>query len=165
MALMPIERWNEAVFRFMFSRTVTKAAREQMLKVDQFFECDRVDLVLHKNSERAFIEFKFYIHSPKHDALSGESCGWKGFPSEKNLSEFMNCIQTLRARSVPPNTLKLVALFYADPVNNTGRRYEDDYGDRSCIDNELKIRRLVAIGPFSPNGRDNCHARLYEISS
>lgn len=164
LAQMPTDRWNESVFRFMFSRAVTQAATERGVDVHQFFECERVDIVLRKNGDRAFIEFKFYIHSPKYDVLSGANLGRKGYPSNKNVSEFTNCVQTLRALPVPPDVLKMVALFYADPVKATGRRYEDDYGDRG-IENRLLIRRLIAIGPFIANGVENCNARLYEVAS
>lgn len=165
MALMPIARWNESVFRFMYSRAVTQTASDRVLDVRQFFECERVDLVLHHQSERAFVEFKFCIHSPKYKASLGESCGWKGYPSDKNLSEFTKCVRNLRERSVSPDALKLVALFYADPINTKAKKYEDYYGDRRRIGRELRIRELASIGPFSPNGLENCKARLYEIGT
>ena len=56
--LMPLARWNEFVFRFIYSRAIAKREPD----VTQFVECSRIDLVLHRKSERAFVEFKFYTH-------------------------------------------------------------------------------------------------------
>jgi hypothetical protein len=50
-AMMPLTRWNESVFRFFYSRAVATRAPD----VTQFFECDRIDLVLHRKSERAWL--------------------------------------------------------------------------------------------------------------
>ncbi len=160
--LMPLTRWNESVFRFIYSLAV--ATREP--DVTQFVECNRIDLVLHRKSERAFVEFKFYIHSTAHDALSGIKRGMKGCPSPANRQEFENCVETLRRRSVAPEVLKLVALFYADPVGTTEKTYEAYYGDSSGVDDELKIRRLVSIGPFLSSGSESiCNAKLYEVGT
>ena len=38
---MPLTRWNESVFRFMYSRAVATRAPD----IAQYFECDRIDLV------------------------------------------------------------------------------------------------------------------------
>ncbi len=161
-ALTPLARWNESVFRFMYSRAV--ATREP--NITQFVECSRIDLVLHRKSERAFVEFKFYTHSTAYHPLSGIKRGMKGYPSPANRQEFENCVETLRRRSVPPEVLKLVALFYADPVSTTEKTYETYYGDSSGVEHELEIRRLVSIGPFLPNGSESiCNARLYEVGT
>jgi hypothetical protein len=151
MVRMPITRWNESVFRFIYSRAITKLQKD----VKQFFECERIDLVLRHESEGAFVEFKFYIHSPKYDALYGNVCGRKGYPSDKNVSEFKKCVKELRKRDTPQNFLKLVALFYADPVRTNGRKYDGDYGDRSAIEHKLKLHRLASCGLFElPDGSD-----------
>lgn len=161
-ALMPLTRWNESVFRFMYSRAV--ATREP--DVTQFVECSRIDLVLHRKSERAFVEFKFYTHSTAYDPLSGIKTRMKGFPSAKNRQEFERCVETLRGRSVAPEVLKLVALFYADPVSTTNKTYESYYGDSSGVEDELKIRRLDSIRPFLSNGSESiCNARLYKVGT
>ena len=76
-ALMPLTRWNESVFRFKYSRAV--ATREP--NITQFVECTRIDLVLHHDSERAFVEFKFYTHSAAYDVLCGIKTGMKGLPA------------------------------------------------------------------------------------
>jgi hypothetical protein len=112
---MPLPRWNESVFRFMYSRAVATLEPD----VTQLFECNRIDLVLHRGSERALVEFKFYTHSVACDAMTGSQVGMKGYPSPKNCREFKKCVETLRRRSAPPDVLKLVALFYADPVAAT----------------------------------------------
>src|SRR5271167_218679 len=147
-ARMPLDRWNESVFRFMYSQAV--AIREPDVK--QFIECSRIDLVLHRKSERAFVEFKFYTHSTAYDPLLGIRTRMKGFPSAKNRQEFENCVETLRQQSVAPEVLKLIALFYADPVGASEKTCEKYYGDGSCVEDELKIRQLVSIGPFQSNG-------------
>jgi hypothetical protein len=161
---MPLARWNESIFRFIFSRAIAIANLEQ--DVTQFFECSRIDLVLQRESERAFVEFKFYAHLTKHDEWSGEETGKKGYPSLKNIGEFAASVAKLRERSqgTPgiPEPLKLVALFYADPVGTKGLTYDECYGDGSDVDDKLNIHRLVSIGPFPINGADCC-ARLFEV--
>lgn len=161
-AFMPLTRLNESVFRFMYSRAVATRERD----VTHFVECSKIDLVLHSKGKRAFVEFKFYTHSTAYDPLSGIKTRMKGFPSAKNRQEFERCVETLRGRSVPPEVLKLVALFYADPVSTTKKTYESYYGDSSGVEDELNIRRLVSIPPFLSNGaQSNCNARLYEVGS
>jgi hypothetical protein len=146
----------------MYSRAV--ATREP--DVTQFVECGRIDLVLHRGSERAQLEFKFYTHSVAYYALSGIQLRMKGFASLKNLQEFKKCVETIRRRPVPPEVLKLVALFYADPVVPTQKTYEICYGDGCGVEDELKIRRLTSIGPFPSNDSQSiCNARLYEVGS
>lgn len=158
-ARMPLDRWNESVFRFFYSRAI--AALEP--DVTQLVECDRIDLVLHRGSERAFVEFKFYTHSIRYDPITGEQTGMKGFPSPENRREFKNCVDTLRKRPVPSEGLRVVALFYADPVS-AQKIYEQRYGDDSLVEDELNINRLASIGPFLSHDLQNtCNARLYEI--
>jgi len=112
------------------------------------------------------MEFKFYTHAMGYDAISGDQVKRKGFPSLKNRREFKNCVETLRQRPVHPDGLKVVALFYADPVAATHKTYEDCYGDDSDIEDELKISRLTSIRPFPSHDAQNiCNARLYEVGS
>ena len=63
----PLDLWNESVFRFQYSLAITN----QNGGVKQFAECQRIDLVLHHESERAFVEFKFYIRAARHDLFTG----------------------------------------------------------------------------------------------
>lgn len=109
---MPLTRWNESVFRFMYSRAIAMRERD----VTQRVERSRIDLVFHRKSERAFAEFKFYTHSVAYNAVTGAQMGRKGYPSPANRREFENCAETRRRRSAPPEALKLAALFYADPA-------------------------------------------------
>jgi hypothetical protein len=161
-ARIPLDRWNESVFRFFYSRAITTLEPD----VTQLVECDRIDLVLHRGSERAFIEFKFYTHSIRHDPITGERTGMKGFPGPKNCLEFKECVETLRQRPISPEGLKVVGLFYADPLAPAHKTYEECYGDGSGIEDELKISRLVSIGPFRSHDLQNtCNARLYEVGS
>ncbi len=164
LATMPLTRWNEFVFRFIYSRAVTT----QEPDVTQFVEINRIDLVLHRKSERAFLEFKFYLHAPRYDPLSGDKIGWKGGPG-KAYREFENSVENLRGRPAPSEVLKLVALFYSDPVSTSGRKhktFDADFGDSSGIERKLNIRSLVSIGPFRSNGSHSvCNAKLYEVGT
>ena len=154
---MPLTRWNESVFRFMFSRAVT----ELDPTVEQFFECGRIDLVLRRPGGCAFVEFKFYIHSPRYDPATERTIGFKGGPSKKNRGEFEHSVELLRERA-PYRSLKLVALFYSDPA--TGRKYDTYYGYGSRVAPKLRMRQLVSIGPFSSADSGGiCNARLYEV--
>ena len=158
-ALMPLARWNESVFRFLYSRVI--AAKEP--DVTQLVECNRIDLVLHRRTERAFM---FYTHSVGYNPTTGMMERMKGYPSPQNRREFENCVKVLRERTVSPEVLKLVVLFYADPVTATRNTYEMSYGNNSSIENELKIRLLTSIGPFPSNDSKNvCNAKLYEVRS
>jgi len=161
LGLMPLPRWHEFVFRFMYSRAVARRDRD----VKHFFECSGIDLVLHRNeSEIAFVEFKFYAHRPRYHPLLAIPMKMKGGPSPQNRQEFQDCIETLRGRSAPPDVLKLVALFYADPANTTKKKYDTDYGVSSGIEDQLRLRQLVSLGPFpSPDAEGICNARLYEV--
>jgi hypothetical protein len=160
--LMPLARWNESVFRFYYSRAIARLEPD----VTQLFECSRIDLVLHRGTERAFVEFKFYTHSVGYDSITGMTGRMKGYPSLQNRREFENCVKTLRERPVPPEVLKLVALFYADPVASSQKTYEICYGSGSGVEDELKIHRLTSIGPFPSNdSKSMCNARLYELRS
>jgi hypothetical protein len=163
---MPLERWNESVFRFLCSRAITARAPE----VKQFFECDRIDLVLHRSTERAFVEFKFYVHSISYDPLSGTKNGKKGGPSRQNYRELEKSVEILRRRSASPEVLKFLALFYADPIDTSGRTFDAVYGDGSGVEHKLKTRLLASAGPFScissDDGFENvCNARLYEVGT
>ena len=157
---MPLDRWNESVFRFFYSRAIASLEPD----VRQLVECERIDLVVHRGSERALIEFKFYTHSIRYDPMTGSRVRRKGFPSLKNRREFKNCVETLRQRTAPPDVLKVVALFYADPVAAAKKTYEECYGDDSGIEDELKIGRLATVGPFPSHDAQNiCSARLFEV--
>ncbi len=107
---MPLSRWNESVFRYFFCRRLAASYPD----VTQFVECDHVDLVLHGPTEKAFIEFKFYLRQQKFDPYSGSSLGFKGGPGPKNLGEFRKCIDQLYGRRPVPGLSKYVALVYAD---------------------------------------------------
>jgi len=159
-AQTPLDRWNESVFRFLYCRAI--AALEP--DVRQLVESDRIDLVLHRGSERAFIEFKFYTHSIRYDPITGERTGMKGFPGLQNCLEFKESVKTLRQRPISPEGLKVVGLFFADPFAAAGKTYEAYYGNDSGINDELKMSRLASIGPFPSHDLQNtCNARLYEV--
>ncbi len=161
-ALMPLSRWSESLFRFVYSRAVAERAPD----VSQFFECNQIDLVLHRGSMRALMEFKFYVHPIRYDEWSGIDLGWKGGPSEQNRQEFVGSLGKLRRRCAPSRdltVLKLLALVYADPVTAKRRSYDTYYGNTSRDKAELNIWPLVSIGPFGLESSTTCHARLYEV--
>jgi hypothetical protein len=160
LAMMPLERWSESVFRFIYSRAVAKLEPD----VTHFVECSRIDLVLHRKRERAFVEFKFYLHAHRYDPLCGNKIGWKGGPGRKNYREFKKCVQTLRRRYRGSKVLRLVALFYSDPVDTRRKTFDAYFGDKSGVKRKLKIRRLDSISPFASNGSEStCNVRLYEV--
>ena len=119
---MPLELWNESVFRFSFCRQL-----RQCEEIEQHIECStkgkiqRVDLVaLPKNREDehvALIEFKAYSHPKNFDIVSREFKGKKGCPSDKNYKEFKNCIEKLKSPE-GTNYLKCIIQVYVDPKSN-----------------------------------------------
>jgi hypothetical protein len=156
---MPLELWNEAVFRFIYSQTLKGLEGG----VKQFAECHRIDLVVHHKSERAVLEFKFYGRPARHD-LEGKKRGFKGGPSSKNCGEFKKSVEKLRGCAAS-NALKTVALFYSDPVSSTGRKrmtFESCYGKGSDVEGRLRIRQLVSIGWFLFDGSP-CRAKMFEV--
>jgi hypothetical protein len=126
--LMPLDRWNESVFRYCFCRSLHTAYPQ----IQQFVECSRIDLVLRQERRSAFIEFKFYQRARQFDPYDGRPRGYKGGPSLKNMREFQTCVHRLHERPTVAGLSKYVVLVYADPKND-GRpncrfsRYYDDY--------------------------------------
>ncbi len=113
-ARAPLGRWNESVFRFFYSKALTA----QDAEVEQWFEVNRIDLVVRRKNELAFIEFKFYLHSARYYWFQGVSKGMKSYPSPKNLREFEKSVDTLRRQPDSSAVPKFVALFYADPKDS-----------------------------------------------
>jgi hypothetical protein len=159
LALMPLSRWNESVFRFFFCRLLADAHPE----VEQFVECERIDLVLAREGRRAFVEFKFYLHVQRFDPYAGTTMGFKGGPGTKNLSEFRACLDQLHARAAPDGLSKYVVLVYADPQDGRGKhRYSSSYGDYRHSSTTLSIRMLESAGPIETT-EGVVSARLYEV--
>jgi hypothetical protein len=161
-SLMPMNRWNESVFRYSFCHSIATAHPE----VRQLLECDKIDLVLSNAAQRAFVEFKFYQRSPRFDPYSGSQRGYKGGPSAKNLAEFRDCIDCLCARSEVPELAKYVVLVYADPIDraNTHFRFEDHYVAYQHPVPHVAVRELATGGPFV-TGNDTVSARLYQVTA
>src|SRR5512145_1037619 len=108
---MPIDFWNESVFRFFFCRSLLKSHAD----VTQLVECDRIDLVLRRGDEAAFVELKFYVRAPRFHAYTGKRLGFKGGPSAQNVLEFERCVSVLRTRASAPGLSKFIVLVYIDP--------------------------------------------------
>ncbi|MHC4062332.1 MAG: hypothetical protein ACYSR6_12130 [Planctomycetota bacterium] len=123
--LICLDHWHEGILRFLFLKEVL--TYDDSLTC--FVECDRIDLVIRKGNVGAFIEFKFYLHSPKYDPYTGARIGRKGYPSPKNFKEFNKCIDELHRRRQDQNIAKFIVLAYADPVNAKTKTYGGYYDD------------------------------------
>jgi hypothetical protein len=167
--IVPLECWNESVLRFVYSR----ALNEGKYEVKQFPECSRIDLVLHRDDERAVVEFKFFVRAARYDPMDGTKTGWKGGPSPKNRLEFKGSVEKLRDFNPPKashaaskrRVLKLVVLFYSDPVadaRTNENTYDACYGDGSRFLRPLRLRRLASVPAFLANG-SMCKAKLFEV--
>ena len=142
---MHITRWNESVFRFFFCQSLC----ETDSNIVQHVECNKIDLVLHAGSDVAFIEFKFYIHSPVFDPCSGKrKHSRKSFPSEKNYKNFSDCVSQLKKRRCDRQPSKFLVLFYADPVEENRMTYESLYEKRRSSDQTLGLKEVCKEEPF-----------------
>lgn len=159
-ATMPLPRWNESAFRYFFCRHLSESHPD----VDQFVESSRIDLVLRRGNESAFVEFKFYLHPQRFDPYSGASRGYKGGPGAKNLAEFQACIDQLHRRPSAEGLSKFVVLAYADPAGDTrlGLRYSRQYDDYRHADENVTVTLLAQAGPVSIDATV-LHARLYSV--
>ncbi len=157
--LMPFDRWNESILRYHFCRSVATHDRH----VEQFVECNRIDLVMVSGTERAFVEFKFYARPVRYDPYKGKPVGHKGGPGPKNLGEFRRCVDFLRQRKTAPGLSKFIVLLYGDP--SSGRKskwsYAADYREyRHTAPDVLVVRD--AIDGIEASGTD-VSLRLYEV--
>lgn len=159
--IMPIDRWNESVFRHYFCHEMAL----QNPDVDQFVESGRIDLVLHRPPQRAFIEFKFYIHRARINAYDSSQRGFKGGPGPANLAEFRECIDRLHERDSAPSLDKFVVLFYADPEVRSphGARSFSSYLDEYDHPTEdVRLHLADSYGPISSSGNRIC-TQLFEV--
>jgi len=158
--LMPLDRWNESVFRYCFCRSLHTAYPQ----IQQFVECGRIDLVLRHQRRSAFVEFKFYQHARQFDPYDGRLRGYKGGPSRKNMREFQMCVHHLHERPTIDGLSKYVVLVYADPKDDSRpncrfSRYYDDY--HHPRDGAL-LRRIECSAPFeAPDAV--VRAQLYRV--
>ena len=104
--VMPLSRWNESVLRYYFCRFLATANPE----VEQFVECDHIDLVLKSSRLVAFVEFKFDIKPRRFDPCDGSARGFKGAPGAKNRREFQKCINRLHKRRCTTEVSKYVVV-------------------------------------------------------
>ncbi|MFG3708622.1 hypothetical protein ACGF7U_28370 [Micromonospora sp. NPDC047670] len=130
----------------------------------QFVECDRIDLVLHRAEEKAFIEFKFYLHAPKFDPYTGRRSGFKGGPGRMNLEEFRRCVDQLHVRQSIHGLSKYIVLVYADPIggSTTGNRYSTHYDDYAHWTGEITLDLLESVEPIESGG-DRIQAKLFAV--
>ncbi|MGN9807392.1 hypothetical protein [Micromonospora sp. L32] len=157
---MPLSLWNESVFRYFFCRSLAEAHPD----VTQFVECDRIDLVLHHAKEKAFIEFKLYLHAPKFDPYTGSRSGFKGGPGRKNLSEFCRCVDQLYGRKSMHGLSKYIVLVYADPTaeSTPGKRYSAHYDDYAHWDEKITLELLASAEPVESR-HDRVQAKLFAV--
>jgi hypothetical protein len=157
--LMPLSRLNESVFRYHVCRFIA----DKHPNVEQFVECNRIDLVLSSPAERAFVEFKFYVRPKRFDPYGGKSGAFKGRPSPQNLREFQQSVDKLSRVPDRAGLSKFVVLAYADPTA-PGRgmaRYADLY-DAYQHPSHVGLRTVEASETI-PCGEDALRATLYEI--
>lgn len=159
--LMPLARWNESVFRYVFCRCLAQVHPE----VDQFVECSKIDLVLRSGREQAFVEFKFYLRPQRFDPYDGRMLGYKGGPSAKNLAEFQACVDYLHSRRSVEGLSKYVVLAYADPsdARRADHRYATYYDDYRHTAGGVTLRLLDSGGPIEA-GDALLQAKLYAVS-
>jgi hypothetical protein len=160
LAVMPLSRWNESVFRYYFCHFLSEAHRD----ITQLVECDRIDLVLRQPPLVAFLEFKFYIHRCRVDPYDGVSRGFKGGPGRQNLTEFQTCIDQLDKRPSSPNLSKYVVLIYADPTNQNhpNHRYSDYYDAYRHPGSSVTLKLVESCGPIE-TPEATVRAKLYAI--
>ena len=158
---MLLSRWNESVSRYHFCRAIAA----ERPGVEQFVECDRIDLVLVQRPLRGFVEFKFYARPLRFDAYGHSQRGFKGGPSQKNLGEFASCIDQLYARQSVPGLSKYIVLVYADPEGDSRPRltYARHYDNYKHPRHESRLR-LMEAGSEIPPTDVVVRAKLYEVA-
>lgn len=159
--LMPLSRWNESVLRYYFCRFLAIAYP----RVEQFVECEKIDLVLRQPPLVAFIEFKFYRHPRRFDPYDGRPHGFKGGPGRKNVGEFQACIDHLRERPPVPNLSKYVVLVYADPTDGSrpNLRFSQYYDNYHHPHAHVSIHRIERSKPIE-TADAIIRAQLYEVA-
>lgn len=160
-AVMPLERWNESVFRYAFCRSIASSRPD----VDQLVECDRIDLVLRAAETAAFIEFKLYQRRRRVDAYTGAVSGSKGGPGQQNLREFQRCVDQLHARPSSTGLSKLIVLVYSDPpadASDVRVRFSDYLDDYRHPDADVPLVVEDRYGPVDADG-SALQAVLFEL--
>jgi hypothetical protein len=119
--VMPLSRWTESVLRYYFCRTLATAHPE----IEQFVECDKIDLVLSQSPLRAFIEFKFIdtlsgsIHTRGSRRASKAAQGEKTWESFKRASiNSMTVLPGLASRSTSRSSMRIPRM-KADQVSDS----------------------------------------------
>ncbi len=160
---MPPNRWTESVLRYFFCRSLAK----RFPNVEQFIECDKIDLVLRKGVESSFIEFKFYHHPKRFEPYDGRHRGYKGGAGDKNVAEFRSCVEKLFGRRCAPDLSKYIILVYADPNDGSRpkhRRYSQDYEDYQHPNSSVGLRLLQSSDAIETSD-GLVRAQLYGICS
>jgi hypothetical protein len=160
---MPISLWTESVFRYGFCRSIAMTRKE----VELFIECGRIDLVLSNGNQRAFVEFKFYVHPRRFDPYGNHKTNaFKGGPGLKNLAEFNACVKKLHDREPRPHVSKYVVLVYIDPTDGSreNKRYSAHYDDYSHPEQNIKICNILTSDPFETE-KEIVKGRLYRIGT
>lgn len=156
----PLASWNESVFRYFFCRHLPGVDEG----VKPFVECERIDLVVHRAEEKAFVEFKFYVHPQRFDPYTGGSSGFKGGPSLQNLREFQRCVDQLHDRKSVPRLSKYIVLAYADPLGGSmpGKRYSDYYDDYRHSNEKVALDVQESAEPFDIL-KERIQAKLFAL--
>ena len=159
-AKMPLDRWTESVLRYFYCRLLTHSIKA----VDQFVECDKIDLVLRRGTATAFIEFKFYCHRIRFDPYDRSKRGFKGGPGRKNLAEFQSCVNLLYERPSVPELSKYIVLVYADPLDESrpNRRFAKQYDQYRHSKSAVPLISLESSASIETADAIVC-AQLYEV--
>jgi hypothetical protein len=88
---VPLEGWNESVFRFF----VVQRLRKDAARVRCETEWHRIDLVLFDRHGATLLELKFFTAMPLRD-YKRNKVRMKGGPSKKNYREYESAIEKLR---------------------------------------------------------------------
>lgn len=159
-AVMELSRWTESVLRYFYCRRL----HESFPGVQQFVECNRIDLVLRQGTASAFVEFKFYCHPRQYDPYDGRYKGYKGGPSPKNLKEFRSCVDQLHKRRTTSGLSKYIVLVYADPTDGSRPRltYSRQYDQYRHATENTPLQLLESSTPFETKDAI-VRAHLYEV--
>jgi hypothetical protein len=135
-------------------------------EVSRFVECGKIDLVLSRGRQRAFIEFKFYRFARKYDPYGKKSGGFKGGPSKKNLEEFQGCVDTLHHLKTTPGLSKYIVLVYSDPTRVGRRRlsFSQFYDDYKHVRAKVKISEIARSKDLD-HREGVVKGRLYKIGA
>ncbi len=156
---VPLEHWNESIFRFLLVRHILAAAPGTPC----WSEWHRVDLVLPASSGATLVELKFFAHQPLRDHSDGV-LRMKGGPSAQNVREFEAAIQSLAgsrakhwATACGGIAAGYVVLAYCDPaIAGAQRTYRSHYGNLRAHGQIASVETIVEELPLPKEAIFTC---------